>query len=91
MCIRDSYNSELKFTKLGLGVRLNSKIINISSNENSETFGHSGLVSCVGLGSFEQNISIAILNNLLLSDELNEYRMTQLISAIILDLNKMKL
>ena len=67
------------------------KIINISSNENSETFGHSGLVSCVGLGSFEQNISIAILNNLLLSDELNEYRMTQLISAIILDLNKMKL
>ena len=87
----NDYNSELKFTKLGLGVRLNSKIINISSNDNSETFGHSGLVSCVGLGSFEQNISIAILNNLLLSDELNEYRMTQLISAIILDLNKMKL
>ena len=39
--------------------------INISSKENSDTFGHSGLVSCVGLGSFEQNISIEILNNLL--------------------------
>ena len=36
----NDHNSELKFTRLGLGVRINSKIINIDdSNSNSEVFG----------------------------------------------------
>ena len=88
----NDHNSELKFTRLGLGVRINSKIINIdNSNSNSEVFGHSGLVSCVGLASYDQNISLAILNNLLLSDQLNEHRMRAIISAIIMDIDKMKI
>ena len=58
---------------------------------NSETFGHSGLVSCVGLASYDQNISLAILNNLLLSDQLNEHRMRTIISAIIMDIDRMKI
>ena len=82
------YNSNLKYAKLGLGLRLDSNLMNErGSNYLSKTFGHSGLVSCIGWGSKKDNISVSILNNLLLSSSLNIYRLNHLSSAIKKDLN----
>tara|TARA_B110000438_G_scaffold210840_1_gene202874 strand:+ start:5808 stop:6827 length:1020 start_codon:yes stop_codon:yes gene_type:complete len=82
------YNSKLKYSKLGLGVILDSNLMNErGSNYLNKTFGHSGLVSCTGWGSKKEKISISILNNLLLSSSLNVYRLNLLSSAIKKDLN----
>tara|TARA_Y100001970_G_scaffold48622_1_gene61657 strand:+ start:3843 stop:4865 length:1023 start_codon:yes stop_codon:yes gene_type:complete len=82
------YNDNMRDVKLGLGIRFDSEIYFEKETEKPEmSFGHTGLVSCIGWASIEKNISVSILNNLLLSSELNRYRLNTLSSAIKKDLN----
>lgn len=82
------HNDNMRNVKLGLGIRFDSEIYFEKESDKSEkSFGHTGLVSCIGWASIEKNISVSILNNLLLSSELNRYRLNTLSSAIKKDLN----
>ncbi|MFL2653072.1 MAG: serine hydrolase domain-containing protein [Dehalococcoidia bacterium] len=82
------HNDNMRNVKLGLGIRFDSEIYFENEIDQPEkSFGHTGLVSCIGWGSIEKNITVSILNNLLLSSELNRYRLNVLSSAIKKDLN----
>lgn len=82
------HNDNMRNVKLGLGIRFDSEIYFENEIDKPEkSFGHTGLVSCIGWGSIEKNITVSILNNLLLSSELNRYRLNVLSSAIKKDLN----
>jgi len=86
------YNDKMRFVKLGLGIRFDGDIYYQKDLDVSEmSFGHTGLVSSIGWASSDKNISVSILNNLLLSSGLNRYRLNTLSSAIKEDLNTMKL
>jgi CubicO group peptidase (beta-lactamase class C family) len=86
------YNDKMRLVKLGLGIRFDGEIYYQRGSDVSEmSFGHTGLVSSIGWASLEKNISVSILNNLLLSSGLNRYRLNVLSSAIKKDLNTMEI
>ena len=86
------YNDKMRLVKLGLGIRFDGDIYYQKDLDIPEkSFGHTGLVSSIGWASLDKNISVSILNNLLLSSGLNRYRLNTLSSAIKEDLNTMEL
>ncbi|MAM44533.1 MAG: hypothetical protein CL703_02380 [Chloroflexi bacterium] len=83
------YNNRLLFSRLGLGIRFSGNNINERSvSSASNGFGHGGLLSCIAWTEPKSNLSIAILNNLLLSHTLNVYRFNLLSHAIKEDLKR---
>ncbi len=82
------YNDKMKFVKLGLGIRFDSDIFYEKETDYSDSsFGHTGMVSCIGWASIKKDIAVSICNNLLLSSDLNRYRLNLLSTAIKKDLN----
>ena len=83
------FNNRLLYSRLGLGIRFSGNNINERSvSSASNGFGHGGLLSCIAWTEPKSNLSIAILNNLLLSHTLNVYRFNLLSHAIKEDLKR---